>query len=139
MKPEVCVGAIIANDAGEFLLVQRGHAPSRGKWSLPGGRVEAGESLHEALRREVREETGLLVTPRDLALVLEHRGTGVHYVILDYYATADGGELTASSDAADVRWVSLDQADALPLTPGLLAILRNISQREGSFLGQFTT
>jgi 8-oxo-dGTP diphosphatase len=119
-----CVGAVIRDDAGRLLLVRRGHAPGLGLWSLPGGRVEAGETDAQALIRELREETGLKVEPTALLGSVERPaaddGT---FLIRDYAAVVTGGSLAAGDDAADVRWVSVEELASLPLTPGLIEAL----------------
>jgi ADP-ribose pyrophosphatase YjhB (NUDIX family) len=107
--PLVGVGAVIVKD-GRVLLVKRGTEPARGRWSIPGGLIELGEALTEALRREVLEETGLQVEPIELIELLDriHRdGERVryHYVIADYLCRVVGGTLHAASDADAVRWV----------------------------------
>jgi 8-oxo-dGTP diphosphatase len=107
--PLAGVGAVVV-DSGRVLLVQRGREPLKGHWSLPGGLIELGESLHAGLVREVREETGLEVEPIELIELLDriHRdGDRVryHYVIADYLCRVTGGALQAASDAAAVRWV----------------------------------
>ncbi len=107
--PMVGVGAVIVHD-GRVLLVRRGREPLKGHWSLPGGVLEVGESLHAGLVREVKEETGLTVEPIELVELLDriHRdGERVryHYVIADYLCRVQGGELQAASDADEVRWV----------------------------------
>src|ERR1700761_3001222 len=90
-----CVGAIITDAAGRLLLIQRGHDPGAGRWSLPGGRVEPGESDAEALAREMREETGLIVTAGPLVGAGERPGgAGPVLDIRDYAATVTGGQLT---------------------------------------------
>jgi 8-oxo-dGTP diphosphatase len=122
-----CVGAVIW-DAGRrrLLLVKRGHAPDAGLWSLPGGRVEAGESDAEALVREMREETGLIVTPvRLLGSVRRPAPDDRVLEIYDYEAAATGGTLAAGDDAAEVRWVDAGELTALPLTSGLVEALRS--------------
>jgi ADP-ribose pyrophosphatase YjhB (NUDIX family) len=120
-----CVGAVIW-DAGHqrFLLIKRGHEPGAGLWSLPGGRVEAGESDAEALVREMHEETGLSVTPgRLIGSVLRPAPDGRVLEIKDYEAEVTGGTLAAGDDAAEVRWVDTAELTALPLTPGLVEAL----------------
>lgn len=107
--PLVGVGAVIVHQ-GRVLLVRRGTEPMRGRWSIPGGLIEVGESLADGLVREVKEETGLLVEPVGLIELLDriHRdGDRVryHYVIADYLCNVVGGELRAASDADEVRWV----------------------------------
>ncbi|WP_416210297.1 NUDIX hydrolase [Frankia sp. Cr1] len=122
-----CVGAIIMDAAGALLLVQRARDPGRGLWSLPGGRVEAGESDTAALVREIREETGLEVTVGRLVGRVTRPGPGgpgsggVVYDIADYVCHVIGGELQAGDDAADVRWCA--DLGAMALTEGLLDAL----------------
>ena len=115
--PQIAVGAIVVHD-DTLLMVQRANDPGKGLWSVPGGRVEAGEFLADALRREVREETGLEVEVGELAGILEVPGDELHYVILDYHAVVTGPpEPKASGDAGDVRWVPLDQVAHMECTP----------------------
>lgn len=105
-------------------MVRRGHDPGRGLWSIPGGRVEPGESDAAAVVREVREETGLTVRAGRLVGSVERAGPGgVTYEIFDYAAVAEPGELLAGDDAADARWAGPAELRALPLVPGLLAAL----------------
>jgi ADP-ribose pyrophosphatase YjhB (NUDIX family) len=114
-----CVGAVITDDRGRLLLIKRGHEPGLGLWSLPGGRVEPGESDVQALIRELREETGLTVTPRHLIGTVRISA----FDIWDYAAAVTGGVLAAGDDAADVRWASAADMTRLPLTEGLLDAL----------------
>ena len=107
--PEIAaVGAIAVRD-GALLLIRRGHAPSRGRWSLPGGRVEPGETAREALVREMAEETGLVVEVGDLVGEVTRPGpNGVTYRIQDFRVTlasdnARAGSAVAADDAMDVR------------------------------------
>ncbi|MFI6482620.1 NUDIX hydrolase [Nonomuraea sp. NPDC050663] len=118
-----CVGAIVIRD-DLLLLVRRGRPPGQGLWSLPGGRVEPGENDDEALRRELREETGLEVQAGPLVGTVDRPGPGgVVYEIRDYRATVTGGVLRAGDDAADARWCPLDELVRLPLSEGLLETL----------------
>jgi ADP-ribose pyrophosphatase YjhB (NUDIX family) len=120
------VGAIITDEAGRLLLSRRGHAPGAGLWSLPGGRVEPGESDAAAVAREVREETGLLVRPGPLAGAVELAGPGATVLdIRDYLAAVTGGRLQAGDDAADVRWVTAAELAVLPVSQGLTDTLRS--------------
>jgi mutator protein MutT len=114
-----CAGAVVRDESGRLLLVRRGHEPSAGLWSLPGGRIESGETAREAAAREVREETGLDVTVGALVCTADFGP----YVVDDFAAVVVGGELRAGDDASDVRWATVDEARALPLTPGLLEAL----------------
>jgi len=126
-----CVGAVVRDEAGRLLMILRGHDPGKGLWSIPGGRIEPGETPEHAVIREVREETGLLVTCGPLLGVAELPGLGGAVVdIRDYRAFLVPGSApaVAGDDAADVRWVSDDEAAAMnergEVTAGLLATLR---------------
>jgi len=123
MTPVVAVGAIVFDDQGRVLLVERGKPPGVGLWSIPGGRLEPAETLAQAVAREVREETGLVVEVGPLGCVVERIGDDFHFVILDYLARAIGGSLAAASDARAARWVSSDELASLPLTDGLVDVL----------------
>jgi len=97
-------------ESGRVLLVRRGQEPLKGRWSLPGGLLELGESIQDGVIREVEEETGLTVEPVELVELLDriHRENDrvrYHYVIADYLCRVIGGSLRASSDADEVRWV----------------------------------
>jgi 8-oxo-dGTP diphosphatase len=119
-SPLVGVGAVIVQDQRVF-LIRRGQAPLLGEWSLPGGVLECGETLREAVVREAREETGLVVETGEMLGVYERviRGDDgrvrYHYVLIDFLCRPAGGELEAASDAADVRWFTRDQLPALNL------------------------
>jgi 8-oxo-dGTP diphosphatase len=115
-----CVGAVVRDSAGRLLLIKRGHDPEAGRWSLPGGRIEPGETDTQALVREIREETGLTILPGPLLGAVERPGPGDSIIdIRDYAATVTGGTLAAGDDAADARWVATAAVTRLPLTSGL--------------------
>lgn len=122
-----CVGAVIKDGCGRLLLIRRGHEPGKGLWSVPGGRVEAGESDAEALVREVREETGLIVAPGRLIGSVRRPagGAGGELDIRDFAATVTGGTLLPGDDADDAVWAGPAELASLPLTPGLLDALRS--------------
>jgi|ERR1700721_1326326 8-oxo-dGTP diphosphatase len=121
--PFVGVGAVIVsgqNDTRRVLLIRRGTPPLLGEWSLPGGVLECGETLREAVAREAYEETGLVIETVDMLGVYERviREEGrvrYHYVLIDFLCRQIGGGLKAGSDAADVRWFSEDELPALKL------------------------
>ena len=116
-RPVVAVGLVARDRAGRLLLVERGNPPHRGRWSLPGGRVEGGETIAVAAARELAEETG----------VVERIGEGFHYLIVDLWAELpDDAVPVAAGDAADARLVGLDQLPAYPLSPGLAGVLAGI-------------
>ena len=123
MIPVVAVAAIVYDPQGRVLLVERGKPPGEGMWTVPGGRLEAAETLAQGVAREVREETGLVVEVGALACVVERMDATFHYVILDYVARVIGGELVAGSDARAARWVDECELQKLPLTEGLQDIL----------------
>lgn len=108
-----CVGAIVHDAAGWLLLIQRGTEPGRGRWSLPGGRVEPGETDAEAVVRELREETGLDVRPGELVGSVRRPAPSGVFEIFDYACAATGGSLRAGDDAADARWVDGTEFDAM--------------------------
>ena len=123
MRPEVCVGAI-AVDEGRLLLVRRGRGPAAGTWSVPGGRVEPGETLAEAVLRELAEETGLEGVCDELVGWVERMGPDHHYVILDFGVTVlEPREPRAGDDAAEAEWVPLDKVAHRRLADGLAEFL----------------
>lgn len=117
------MGAVITDGTGRILLVRRGRPPGVGLWSVPGGRVEPGETDAAAVAREVREETGLTVTVGGLLGSVVREGPEATYDIFDYAAEPTGGTLRAGDDAADARWFGVAELDALPMTPGLIEAL----------------
>ncbi len=122
-RPEICVGAIARRD-DSLLLIERGRGAAVGEWSVPGGRVEFGESLAEAARRETAEETGLEVVVGDVIGWVERVSAEHHFVIVDFAVTVVGGTLRAGDDAADVRWVAVNDLGSVKLVDGLLVFLQ---------------
>jgi 8-oxo-dGTP diphosphatase len=123
-QPQIAIGAIVIHE-DKLLMVQRANDPGKGLWSLPGGRVEQGEYLADALRREVLEETGLEVEVGELAGILEVPGSELHYVILDYHAVLTGEpEAVHGTDALDVRWVPLKEVAHLDCTPRFVETMK---------------
>ena len=128
-KPVVGVGAVVVRD-GKALLIKRGHEPRKGEWSLPGGLVELGESLVDALRREVLEEAGLEITVGAHIETFDriHRDAEgrvrFHFVIVDYLCVAADGEAVAGTDADAVAWASAEELDRYQVNPHAAAVLR---------------
>ena len=121
-QPVVGVGALILSQ-GKILLEKRVNEPAKGKWTIPGGVVEVGESLEDAVIRETQEETGLEVeAPRLIDVVdqvnLDEKGkVKYHFVIIDYVVNVKRGEPVAASDADALRWVPLGEVEGYDLTP----------------------
>lgn len=137
--PIPSVGAIVLK-GDRVLLVLRGQEPSRGKWSVPGGVVELGETIRDAARREVMEEcrveieVGDVVAVRDAIIRDEAGDIRFHYVLVDVVATYVGGELAVGSDVEDARWVSQEELPNYALSTGLLPVLhRALAQRNLDF------
>lgn len=120
-------------DGDEILLVKRGKEPGKGLWAVPGGKVERGESLAEAATREVKEETGLLIELDEVVWVGESIGSDHHIVLIDFLGRAVGGDLAVGDDAAEARWVAIEDAYDMDLTPtmyGLLDVLLEMMDEE---------
>jgi mutator protein MutT len=127
--PHVGVGGVVVHE-GKVLLIKRGKDPLKGRWVVPGGTVEVGETLEEALVREVREETGLLVRPLEVLTVfdrIERQGGQVvyHYVIIDYLCAYLSGEVQSASDAADAAFVSPGELPAYDLPEKALEVVND--------------
>lgn len=137
VRPILGVGALIYRE-GQILLVQRGKPPLVGYWSLPGGGVDAGERLEDALKREVFEETGLEVAVDSIATVFERimpdesGRCEYHYVLVDFYCTVQGGEERPGDDAAALSWFSMDTLSGLLLTAGTLAVIESCCSGAGT-------
>jgi len=119
-NPLVGVGAVIVDDRERVLLIQRGTEPMKGRWSIPGGLLDLGETLVDGVKREVAEETGLSVRPETIVEVVDriHKQESAentpsairyHYVIVDYWCSVLQGEARPSSDAADIAWATRDE------------------------------
>ena len=127
-RPLAGVGGVIL-DGDKVLLVRRGREPLRGEWSVPGGLVEVGETLAEALRREIREETGLAVRVGPIVEVLdrilpdEQGRVRFHYVLIDYLCRVEGGLLGAASDASEARWAERARLGEYELRPETLRVI----------------
>jgi 8-oxo-dGTP diphosphatase len=125
--PQLAVSAVIFRD-DKILLVRRARSPAKGFYSLPGGRVEFGESLHAALHREIAEETGLEIEIVGLAAwreVLPGTSDGGHYVILSFAARWKNGEPVLNEELDDYKWLALDALGDLPLTSGLQEVIQS--------------
>lgn len=118
-----CAGAVVRDETGRLLLVRRAHPPDAGLWSLPGGRIEPGETAECAAAREVAEETGLHVAIGTALCRVELAG---RYVVDDFAATVTGGTLRAGDDALEVRWCTPAELGRLHLTAGLPDELRRM-------------
>jgi 8-oxo-dGTP diphosphatase len=119
-----CVGAVAMDGQGRLLMIKRGHEPGAGLWSIPGGRMEPGETDAEALVREMLEETGLTVkVGRLLGRVRRPFLNGAVIDIRDYAVTVTGGTLHPGDDAADARWVAAAELNSLGITEGLIEAL----------------
>ena len=127
--PVVGVGGVLIRD-GKVLLIRRGKPPLYGRWVVPGGTVELGESLEQALVREMREETGLEVVPLEVLTVfdrIERDGGRVvyHYVVVDYLCRWLGGEARAASDALEAAWAALDDLPRYDLPQKALEVVQD--------------
>lgn len=124
MDVVLAAGAVVIADDGRILLVRRARAPQAGRWTVPGGKVESGESLRQAAARETFEETGVRVAigAELWALTLPNPDGGI-YEIHDFAATCSGGQVTAGDDAAEAAWFQPHELLDLPLTHGLLSYL----------------
>lgn len=123
-------------DGNRVLLSIRGKAPSKGKWGLPGGAVEVGEAVREAVVREILEETGVTVKPVKLITVFDsiHRDEDdrvrYHYILFEYLCEYVSGEVTPSSDAPDARWVEFNDLDSIDIMPSTKKFLLKVLKKE---------
>ncbi|PWU05264.1 MAG: NUDIX hydrolase [Terriglobia bacterium] len=136
--PLLGVGALIF-EGDRILLTQRGKPPLMGLWSLPGGLVETGENLDAAIRREVREETGLEVRPLGVLEIFERimrdnsGAAEYHYVLIDYICRVTGGVLCAGDDACEAQWVRRRGLNDLEITEGTLAVIEKGFRNRGKY------
>ena len=137
-RPLVGVGAILLR-RGRILMAQRGKEPLKGWWSLPGGALEIGESLHDAVCREVREETGLEVEPLGVFEIFERimrdaaGAPEYHYVLIDYICRVTGGKLFPGDDVCAVEWVRRRDLPGLQITEGTLAVIEKAFRERGKY------
>jgi ADP-ribose pyrophosphatase YjhB (NUDIX family) len=141
--PMVGVGGIVLNE-GKVLLVRRGQQPGYGKWSIPGGMVELGESLTEAIRREVLEECGIEIELADVIAVLERvirredERVRYHYILIDFLGYWKGGELQPASDILEARWADPSEMENLEMTDRTKQVVfeaMGLSEKEGVYYG----
>lgn len=125
-------------DPPSVLLIRRGQEPLKGEWSLPGGAVELGETLEEAIRREVLEETGLVIEPAGVVQAFDRIARDAdgrvryHYVLVDFLCRVTGGSLACASDAVEARWAGLEDLDGL--TPLTVEVIRKAVQMAGGVI-----
>lgn len=139
-RPVVGVGAVVIHE-GRVVLIRRGKEPLRGRWLVPGGTVELGETLEEALVREVEEETGLRVRPREILTILDRiqKDDGrvvYHYVIVDYLCDFLSGQPRAGSDAEDVAMASPDDLSRFDLPSKAMEVVLDGFRRAGVAVGK---
>ena len=135
-RPYVGVGVVVLR-RDQVLLAQRGKQPRRGQWSLPGGMQEVGETLHEAARREVMEETGVeieIVGLIDVIDTIRRDADGrveLHYTLIDYAALWRGGEARAGDDAMGVKWVPVADVPSLGLWSETVRVIQRAAEMAG--------
>ena len=133
-QPVVGVGAVVL-DGDRVLLIKRGHAPLKGQWSLPGGRVEVGETLEQAIAREVHEETGLAIDVGPMVEVLDRISRDAegrvehHFVLVDFICRPRGGTLRGASDAEDAAWVALSELTRYDVAPVTISVIQKAVTR----------
>lgn len=130
VRPVPGVGAVVVEE-GRLLMVLRGRGALAGRWAVPGGRPRLGEPMREAARREVEEETGLVVEIGGVLWVGDAIDSADppqwHYTLVDFEARVIGGILAPGDDAADARWVPLEAVQDLPLTPTMVPLLETLN------------
>ncbi len=136
-RPEIAVSGIITKN-NKVLLIKRGHEPAKGWWSVPGGHVEWGEHIQEALIREVREECNIDVKPIRLFSIIEaidkKTPPDYHFILIDYIAEYVSGNPTIGSDASDIGWFSENELDNMKVVPSVLKVLKSYFRGDPSFI-----
>lgn len=125
--PAIGVGGVVFNKKREVLLICRNKEPALGQWSIPGGCLDPGESLVDACRREIREETGMEVKVKNIVAVVERRFENFHYIIIDFFAEMEPGcihQPIAQTDVSEAKWILMDELSNLNLVEGLEEIIR---------------
>jgi ADP-ribose pyrophosphatase YjhB (NUDIX family) len=136
-QPLVGVGALIVRNR-RVVLIKRGHAPLLGEWSIPGGMLELGETVRQGTEREALEETSLAVRATELVGVFDRvvlddsKRILYHYVLIDFLCEMVSGELQARGDAADARWFTADEIEALPLASDTAEVIRRALSKSDS-------
>jgi len=128
--PKIAVGCVIFDPDRKVLLVKRKHPPNQGSWAVPGGKVNFGELIEGALKREMREEISVEVRPKELMAIVEIIKEGFHYVILDFVCEITNGEVKAGSDAEDARFFSTDEMKKIPISPTTLEMIEKYLKGE---------
>ena len=134
-RPVVGVGAVVI-EGDRVLLIKRGHAPLKGQWSLPGGGVEIGETLEQAIAREVLEETGLTIDVGPMVEVLDRISRDAdgrvehHFVLVDFVGRATGGVLRGATDAEDAAWVPLADLARYEVAAVTVSVIQKAASRE---------
>lgn len=128
--PLVAVGGVIIDKDNKILLVKRKNPPNKGSWAIPGGKVKFGETLEEAVKREIKEETNLDIKVKDLLAVVEIIKEGFHYIILDFLCEVTGGNLMASSDAEEAKYFRLEELEKTYTSPTTVDMLRRYFNKE---------
>lgn len=135
LSPVAAVGAVVVRGDGCILLARRLNPPQQGRWSLPGGRIELGESVPECVRREVREECGIECEPLEVfhsvdRIYRDSQGKVLyHYVIVEVLARWVSGEAVAGTDASELGWFELAEIGALEISPGAEDVIRVLISR----------
>lgn len=137
--PVVAVGAVVWKD-DSFLLIRRGRPPRQGQWSIPGGRQEAGETVNQAVAREIREEAGIEIEIIEVVAVvdlIERQGDEMlyHYTVIDMLAEWRSGEARAGDDALAVGWMTIAALPGLELPELQCQVIRNAAAKRRSFRG----